>query len=156
MKNNLRKNYLFKSQVLPLKGRLLAIDYGERRIGIAVTDELQITAQIQNTIQYRDIKGALQEIKQYVKDLEVQGIVLGLPLSLNGSEGPMSQKVREFADLLEKELQLPIVMWDERLTSQQAERTLREFDQKPSTNKGDVDKLAAYFILRNYLDSQGR
>ncbi|RME02142.1 MAG: Holliday junction resolvase RuvX [Calditrichaeota bacterium] len=143
-----------QTRALPKKGRLLAIDFGERRLGIAVTDELQITAQIKETIEIRSVEEAVKAIKQLFSELKIQGIVLGLPLNLNGSEGQMSQKVRDFAENLQAEGLAPIVLWDERLTSRQAERTLRDFNQKPASTKSDIDKLAAYFILRSYLDSQ--
>ncbi|MDQ7051838.1 MAG: Holliday junction resolvase RuvX [candidate division KSB1 bacterium] len=141
---------------LPKSGRLLAIDFGERRIGIAVTDPLQITAQARETLQVRDWRETILRIKAMADELQIQGIVIGLPVSLCGDEGMMADRVREFADALQREIQLPIVLWDERLTSLQAERTLREFNLKPSEHKDKVDRLAAYFLLRNFLDSQQR
>ncbi len=145
-----------QASTLPKSGRLLAIDFGERRIGIAVTDPLQITAQARETLQVRDWREAISRIKAMAGELQIQGIVIGLPVSLNGNEGTMADKVRKFADALQREIQLPIVLWDERLTSLQAERTLREFNLKPSEHKDKVDRLAAYFLLRNFLDSQQR
>ena len=145
-----------QATTLPKSGRLLAIDFGERRIGIAVTDPLQITAQARETLQVRDWREAIPLIKAMADELQIQGIVIGLPVSLSGDEGMMADRVREFADALQREIQLPIVLWDERLTSLQAERTLREFNLKPSEHKDKVDRLAAYFLLRNFLDSQQR
>ncbi len=145
-----------KSQVLPKNGRLLAIDFGERRFGIAVTDPLQITAQARETLQVREWREAIPRIKAIIEELQVKGVVVGLPVSLSGNEGMMAERVREFADMLQRETQLPVILWDERLTSLQAERTLREFSLKPSQHKDKVDRLAAYFLLRNFLDSQQR
>ncbi len=139
---------------LPEQGRLLAIDFGERRMGISITDELQITAQAKETLTVDRPEEAIAAIEKLVQECQIKGILIGLPLTMSGEEGPMSAKVREFAQQLKQTLSIPVVLWDERLTSLQAERTLREFNKKPSRHKAEIDRLAATFLLRNYLDSR--
>ncbi len=139
---------------LPKSGRLLGIDFGERRIGIAVTDPMQITAQPRETLVVKNRRQALAKIQALVEELHIAGIVVGLPVDLDGTEGEMSQRVREFAEEVQKTCSCPVLLWDERLTSLQAERTLREFNLKPSRHKEKIDRLAATFLLRNFLDSQ--
>ncbi len=143
-----------KAQRLPEQGRLLAVDFGERRMGISITDELQITAQAKETLTVDRPEEAIAAIEKLVQECQIKGILIGLPLTMSGEEGPMSAKVREFAQQLKQTLSIPVVLWDERLTSLQAERTLREFNKKPSRHKAEIDRLAATFLLRNYLDSR--
>ena len=143
-----------KAHRLPEQGRLLAVDFGERRMGISITDELQITAQAKETLTVDRPEEAIAAIEKLVQECQIKGILIGLPLTMSGEEGPMSAKVREFAQQLKQTLSIPVVLWDERLTSLQAERTLREFNKKPSRHKAEIDRLAATFLLRNYLDSR--
>jgi len=139
---------------LPRQGRLIGIDYGEKRIGISLTDALQITAQLYETLRVASDTDAVEKLAKLCTEQSVRGIVVGLPVSMRGSEGPMAQKVREFAQNLAQATGLPVALWDERLSSLQAERTLRELNKKPSRHRAEIDRMAASFILRNYLDSR--
>lgn len=139
---------------LPREGRLIGIDYGEKRIGLSMTDALQITAQLYDTLRVASEADAVEKIAEICAEQSVQGIVVGLPVTMRGSEGPMAEKVREFSRKLAEATGLPIALWDERLSSVQAERTLRELNKKPSEHRAEIDRMAATFILRNYLDSQ--
>ena len=139
---------------LPVSGRLLAIDYGRKRVGIAMSDALRITAQPHTTIQkFRNIPELISQIHLICSEFNVVGIILGLPRNMDGSEGEMAQEVIQFAQQLETKIDIPLIMLDERLTSVQAKKTLTQFGIKPSQNKHKVDQMAAALILRGYLDS---
>ena len=139
---------------LSLNKRTLALDVGERRIGVAVSDPLDLTAQGVETIftkgAARDAARVLELCRQY----ETDHVLVGLPRSLDGSEGYQAGRVREFAALLEEE-GLEIRFWDERLTTVSATRVLLEADVRRSKRKEVVDKLAACYILQSFLDAGG-
>jgi len=134
--------------------RILGLDPGEKRIGVAVTDPLGITAQGIDVITYRDLDHALEEIKKICREYEVEKIVVGNPLNMNGSSGPASEKAVLFADQLAEVLELPVEMIDERLTSISAERTLINGGVRRKNRREVKDKLAAVMILENYLASR--
>lgn len=155
MKSNLQGEVARAEQVLPGRGRLLAVDYGPKRTGLALTDPLQMTASAYETIESRRAQAPLWElIKAICAKKEVVGIVVGKPTNMDGSEGKMVEEAMAFAQLLHEKLGLPVVAWDERMTSLQAQRFLRSMGKKPSRHKAAIDKLAATFILRSYLDSR--
>lgn len=141
---------------LPKSGKLLGIDFGERRIGVAITDELQITSQPLKTFIIDDLDDAVEKICEICKSAAVRGIVLGLPIQMNGSEGEMARRVRRFSEKLQQASGLPLALFDERLSSLQAQRILREFGLKTSQQKGKIDRIAATLILRTYLDYRSR
>ena len=134
--------------------RILSLDVGDKRIGVAVSDELGITAQgigvIENTGNGKDI----ESIRKFVDDYNVNKVVIGLPKNMNGTLGPRGEVTKKFGAKLEKLIDIPIEYWDERLTTVIAEKTLIEADISRKKRKGVVDKLAAVLILQNYLDFQ--
>jgi putative Holliday junction resolvase len=137
-------------------GRVAGIDYGTVRIGVALSDERRIIAQPLTKFSAHKTKEetakALAEL--LLKHAPLDAVVIGLPLMMNGKESPMSQEVRAFAKILETLLSCPIIFWDERLSSAQIERTLKEGDVKRKQRAGLVDTLAATLILQNYLDTR--
>jgi putative Holliday junction resolvase len=134
----------------------MGLDYGDRNIGVAVSDAFGWTAQGTGVVQRKRNGGEFDEITQLVKDHEVSEIVVGLPKNMNGSVGPRGEICMAFAEELQQKLNLPVHLWDERLTTVSAERTLLEADVSRKKRKLVVDKLAATFILQNYLDSKAK
>jgi putative Holliday junction resolvase len=134
--------------------RVLGIDYGDRKIGLAVSDMLGITAQ--PLASYR--RGTEKEDKKYFKNLiadhEITEIIIGLPLRMDGSSGTRAEKTREFAQWLERFLNLPIHFWDERLTTKQANRILSQGKLSPRAKKSVEDQVSAVIILSTYLESK--
>ncbi len=135
--------------------RVLGIDFGDRNIGLAVSDKLLITAQGLG----RYLLKSKEEDKKYFKELvlkyEIGKIVIGLPLRMNGSPGTRVEKTKEFASWLEKTLQLPIIFWDERLTTKQALRILSQEKIKNKRKKKILkDQISASIILSSYLESK--
>ena len=133
--------------------RVLAIDHGSKRMGIAVSDELKMIAQPLEYIPAEPFADFLARLKEIVRAKEVELIVVGMPRNMNGSYGPAALKVQEFVAVLKDALITPIQTWDERLTSAQANRFLIEADVRRSKRKEKVDKTAAAILLQSYLDS---
>jgi putative Holliday junction resolvase len=134
-------------------GRILAIDYGLKRIGLAMTDLLQIAASPFETIESVSLKKNALKISEIAKANEVSEIVVGLPLSMNGDESEMTETVNKFIEELKAVSGLPVVSVDERLTTAQAERVLvEEADVSRAKRKGLKDKVAAAIILQTHLD----
>jgi putative pre-16S rRNA nuclease len=133
-------------------GRILALDVGKKRIGLAVSDELGITAQGIDTLQRTRIREDLQKLKEITDRLNVQSLVIGNPLHMSGSDSRQSEYTREFAERLSEYLSLPFVFWDERLTSLQAERLMKESGASLDQRKKSVDRMAAILILESYLE----
>jgi putative Holliday junction resolvase len=134
-------------------GRILALDWGTVRVGLALSDAGGVMASPYDTLPAKPIERLLQSLQRIVKDEEVERLVVGLPLNMDGSEGASAEKAQELAKLLEDNLPVPVRMLDERLTSFEAERKLREIGRKPSRDKGRVDRVAAAILLQEYLDS---
>ena len=134
--------------------RVMALDVGDKTIGVAVSDALLLTAQGRSTIQRKDLQQDIRALRQLVEENEVHQIVVGQPLHMDGKESRQSQKVRVFADEIQKQLNVPIVFWDERLTSFAAEQHLEEMGLNWRKRRQHVDKIAAMIILQNYLDSR--
>ncbi|SEM17550.1 putative holliday junction resolvase [Paenibacillus sp. cl141a] len=134
--------------------KIMGLDYGDRRIGVAISDAFGWTAQGVEVIERRRDEGELDRIAALVKDNEVGEIVVGLPKNMNGTIGPRGEICMEFANTLRESLSLPVHLWDERLSTVSAERTLLEADVSRKKRKQVVDKMAASFILQNYLDSK--
>ena len=130
------------------------MDPGEKRIGVAVTDSLGITAQGIDVIACRDLETALEEIGTICRNYNVNKIVVGNPLNMNGTRGPASEKAVLFAEKLKEKLNLPVELFDERLTSISAERTLISGGVRRKNRRRVKDKLAAVLILENYLASR--
>jgi len=136
-------------------GRILGIDPGEKRIGLALSDPLGITAQGLQTIQIISPADAATKISMVAREKEVVKIIIGLPLNMDGSEGEQAHRAYHLGSLLEELLDLPVIFRDERLTSRQAELVLLEADMRRRRRKEHVDRLAAQIILQCYLDEQG-
>ncbi|MCQ4086267.1 Holliday junction resolvase RuvX [Saccharibacillus sp. JS10] len=137
--------------------KLLGLDYGDRRIGVAVSDAFGWTAQGIEVIHRREGNDSyLERIVELAKSNEVEEVVVGLPKNMNGTIGPRGELCIEFAESLREVLGLPVHLWDERLTTVSAERTLLEADVSRKKRKQVVDKIAAGLILQNYLDSKSK
>jgi putative holliday junction resolvase len=134
--------------------RILGLDPGEKRIGVAITDPLGITAQGIEVITYTSLEEAFEQIKKICLDYEVDKIVVGYPLNMNGSRGPASEKALLFAARLQQVLGISVVMVDERLSSVSAEKTLISAGVSRKNRRDLKDKLAATLILELYLSSQ--
>ncbi|NOK10556.1 Holliday junction resolvase RuvX [Corallococcus exercitus] len=133
--------------------RTFGLDYGTKTIGVAVSDGLGLTAQAVTTVRRASLKADLAELSRLVKEHEVTRFVLGLPLNMNGSEGPRAEATRKFAEVLESALGLPVELWDERLSTVAAQRTLLEADVRREKRREVIDQLAAQFILQGWLDA---
>ena len=139
--------------------RILGLDYGSKTVGVAVSDPLGITAQGVSTIwrkQENKLRQTLAQIEKLVEDYQVERIVLGYPKNMNNTVGERAEKSLEFKEMLERRTGLPVVMWDERLTTVEANRTLMESGVRRENRKQYLDELAAIFILQSYLDAYGR
>ena len=135
--------------------RIIGLDIGDRTIGVAICDPLGLTAQGITTIKRKSEVLDIEEISKICKEYSVESIVSGLPKNMNGTIGPQGEKVQQFCEKLKETLDLPIKMWDERLTTVAANRAMLEGDLSRSKRKKIVDKIAATFILQGYLDSLG-
>jgi len=136
----------------PASTRILAIDYGSRRIGLAVTDELGVTAQGLPTLHRSNKRNDFDHLRRTVKQYAVSEIVVGLPLRMSGETGTQSDKVEQFAEALRSRFKLPVHLFDERLTSVEANRVLDETEMSGRRRKEVVDQLAAVLILQAFLD----
>jgi len=134
--------------------RVLGLDVGSRRIGLAVTDPLGITAQGLETLQRKNIRHDFAQLERVIRDYQVQEIVVGLPLRMSGAEGTQSEKMRTFAEALHKRFRLPVHLWDERLTSAEANRLLRETELSIEKRGKAVDRMAAVLILQAWMESR--
>ncbi len=133
-------------------GRILALDFGARNIGLAVSDELGITAQGLPTLRRSNKRNDLDHLRRMIKQYQIAELVMGLPLRMSGSEGIQAEKVQAFAEELRRKFKLPVHLFDERLTSVEANRLLRETDMSIRGRAGVVDQLAAVLILQSFLE----
>jgi putative pre-16S rRNA nuclease len=133
--------------------RIGGLDVGDRRIGVAVSDEQGWTAQGIGVVQRKNLAADIEALRAMLAPYEPTTMVVGLPKNMNGTIGPQAEKVLAFAREIEAALGLPIVMWDERLSTVGAERALLEADLSRAKRKKVIDKAAAVFILQGYLDS---
>ena len=135
--------------------RIIGLDYGSRTVGVAVSDPLGITAQAVETITRKDenkLRRTCARIEELIREYQAERIVLGLPKHMNNDIGERAEKSLEFQKMLEKRTGLHVVMWDERLTTVEADRTMMETGIRRENRKEYVDMLAAVFILQGYLD----
>jgi putative holliday junction resolvase len=137
-----------------LRPRILGLDVGSKTIGLAVSDPLGITAQGLETIRRKNKRLDLEELGSIIKQYEVSEIVVGYPLRLSGAESTQSEKMQRFADDLGKQFGLPVHLWDERLTSSQANRVLREAELSIQKRAGAVDRMAAVLILQSWMEAR--
>ncbi len=135
------------------RGRVLALDLGKRRIGLAISDELGITAQGLGTLQRTNIREDLQYLSDLTTDREVTLILMGNPIHMSGREGRQVEYTKDFAERLTRQTGLPVQFWDERLTSVEAGRVLRSSGISIEKRARAVDKLSAVLLLESYLDS---
>ena len=139
--------------------RILGLDYGSKTVGVAVSDQLGLTAQAVETIwrkQENHLRQTLARIDELAAEYQVERIVLGYPKNMNNTIGERAEKALEFQQMLEKRTGLQVIMWDERLTTVEANRTLMEASVRRENRKKYLDQLAAVFILQGYLDSLPR
>ena len=132
--------------------RILALDFGSKTIGLAVTDELGLTAQGLPTLRRTNKRSDLDHLRRTIREYEVGELVMGLPLRLSGSAGIQSERVRAFAEELRKKFKLPVHLFDERLTSVEANRVLRQSEMSIRRRAEVVDQLAAVLILQAFLE----
>lgn len=135
--------------------RLMGLDYGSKTVGVAVSDPLGLTAQGVETVwrkQENKLRQTMARIEELISEYQVERIVLGYPKNMNNTVGERAVKSLEFKEKLEKRTGLPVVMWDERLTTAEAERTLMETGVRRENRKQFLDQMAAVLILQGYLD----
>jgi putative holliday junction resolvase len=133
--------------------RILALDHGTKRIGIALSDELKMIAQPLEYVLTEPIADFFVRLKEIIREKEVELILIGMPRNMDGSYGPAALKVQEFIAVLKDKVAIPIQTWDERLTSAQAQRFLIQGGVRRQERKEKVDKTAAAILLQSYLDS---
>lgn len=133
--------------------RILALDHGTKRIGIAVSDELKMIAQPLEFVPAGPFPDVLARLRELVREKQVELILVGLPRNMDGSYGPAALKVQDFVATLRDALTVPVQTWDERLTSVQANRVLIQGNVRRQKRKEKVDQMAAAILLQSYLDS---
>ena len=136
--------------------RILGLDYGSKTVGVAVSDPMLVTAQGVEIIRRESegkIRKTYQRIEELCKEYEVEKIVLGYPKNMNGTDGERAQKSLEFKEAIERRTGLPVIMWDERLTTVSADNIMMESGIRRENRKEYVDEIAAMIILQNYLES---
>ncbi len=136
--------------------RVMGLDFGSKTVGVAVSDSLRITAQGLEIIrreQENKLRRTLARIEELVKEYEVEEIVLGYPKNMNNTIGERGEKTEEFKGMVERRTGIPVVLWDERLTTVAADRAMMEAGIRRENRKKYVDQIAATFILQGYLDA---
>lgn len=139
--------------------RIIGLDYGTKTVGVAISDELCLTAQPYETIERKSankLRQTLARIESIITEYGIEKIVLGYPKNMNNTLGERALATEEFKEALERRTGLPVVLWDERLSTVEAERVLKERGVRRENRKQYIDKLAASVILQNYLDAQTR
>lgn len=137
--------------------RVMGLDFGSKTTGVAVSDALGITAQGVETITRPDankLRRTCARIEELIREYEVEKIVLGYPLNMNDTEGERVEKTREFKTMLERRTGLPVILWDERLTTVEADQILMESGVRRENRKAVIDKIAAVLILESWMNSQ--
>lgn len=134
-------------------GRIMGLDIGEKRIGVAVSDPLMLTAQGVETYQCRSREADIEHLRKLAADYSVSLVVAGLPVNMNNTLGPQAEYVQDFMQEFGRKTGLPVKYWDERMTSMQATRYLLEADVSRKKRKKVVDKMAAVLILQAFMDS---
>lgn len=137
--------------------RIMGLDFGSKTVGVAISDGLGLTAQGKEIIRRErpnQLRRTCARIEELIEEYEVESIVLGLPLKMDGSEGDRAKFTREFQEMLERRTGLEVILWDERLTTVAADRYMDEAGRKGDKRKAVVDEIAAVLILQGYLDAQ--
>ena len=138
--------------VLLVGMRILGLDMGEKRIGVAISDGLGITAQCLDVITRKGLEEDTKELNNIIDTYKVVEIIVGLPINMNGTRGDAANKVIEFVNSLKDYIKIPVKMWDERLTTSQGEKILIGADVSRKKRKKIIDKLAAQILLQSYMD----
>jgi len=134
------------------KSRLLGIDMGTKRIGVSICDENRKIATPYNTIQYTNISNLVSDLKEIILENNIKGIIFGLPLNMDGSEGPSTQSVKDKIKLISNEFDIPIILWDERLSTVGSFNLSSQLDVNVSKRVKKIDQNSATFILQGVLD----
>lgn len=134
--------------------RILAVDYGRRRVGLAVSDELGLAARGLPTVRAHSRSSAVSSVARVASDVGAATLLVGLPLNMDGSRGPMAEAAESFAVALRRTTGLPVHLWDERLTTVAARRAMRETGLRDRNKEGTLDRMAAVLLLNNYLQAQ--
>ncbi len=142
-----------KDRTDALEGRIIGVDHGGRRIGLAVSDSLGLTAQPLAALDMGDGKAAIKAICEYARERSAVRFIVGLPLNMDSSEGPRAMAARRFGEALREASGIPVEFFDERLTTMQAHRTLRDLDAGRDARKKRTDIIAAQLLLQAYLDA---
>ena len=136
--------------------RIMGLDYGSKTVGVAVSDALGITAQAVETVTREDenkLRKTCARIEALIREYEIEAVVLGYPKNMNNTAGDRAKKTEEFKEMLERRTGLPVILWDERLTTVSSERILQESGVRRENRKAVIDQIAAGLILQGYLDS---
>jgi len=133
--------------------RILAIDYGDVRVGLALSDLTCTIAQPFKTLNYDDMDHLINQLSEIINEKQVNKVVVGIPYNMKGDDTQQTTKVREFVSILEQKLGYEIIFVDERLTSSEAEKFMHQMDIKTGFNKNKIDKIAASIILQEYIDT---
>ena len=136
-----------------MMGRLLGLDFGMARIGVAVSDAMQIVATPRGYVDNKVPKQGFKDLVALIDELEIKKVIIGMPLHLDGGKGELAMKVDEFVEQLSRRTHVPLETWDERLSTAEATRVLQQAGVKAHKHKQVVDQLAAQLILQNYLDA---
>jgi putative pre-16S rRNA nuclease len=139
-----------------LPRRILGLDVGSKTIGVAVSDPLGFTAQGLNTIRRKNKRADFAQLEALIRQYQIAEIVVGYPLRMSGAEGTQAEKMQQFAQELRQRFELPVHLWDERLTSAEANRLLRDSEMSIKRRGEVVDRLAAVLILQSWMDHRGR
>jgi len=134
--------------------RYLAIDYGHKRCGLAVSDPTFLIAQKLKTVQFISLQKFITELRKIIEEYQISKIILGLPLNLKGEDSEKTREVRRIAGKLTTELTIPVILFDERFSTSRAEQVLQMLGKKPSRSREYIDQLAAQDILQTYLDQE--
>jgi putative Holliday junction resolvase len=134
--------------------RSMGLDFGDKTIGIAISDPLGWTAQAKGVIRRKNLTDDFAQLKEYLDKYNIQEIIVGLPVNMDGTAGSRVKKTEEFVNFLRKRVEIPVKVWDERLSTRQAENILLEADLSRRKRKEFIDQVAASIILQNYLDAK--
>ena len=134
--------------------RVLSIDFGEKRIGLALSDSLGLIASPLEVFEYSSREKALDRIAETIKRKEANEVIVGLPLEMNGNRGVKAKEAEEFADSLRKIINIPVFCWDERLTTAEAQRALLEANMSRAGRRQRTDMVAAALLLQSYLEAR--
>jgi len=132
--------------------RKIGLDIGEKRIGVAISDALGMMAHPLTTIAWKNLPALIISLQDLIRDNDADGLIVGIPLTMKGSASKKTEEIQEISQALKKELDVPVIEIDERLTTKMAERDLHMMNKKPSKNRNMIDQIAAVYILQTYLD----